>query len=170
MVESVMQLLDDSIFIIVDAVLFIFLIIFISGLCQKGPQKSSIIKGMEKMLSTTEKGRVPEAPPVDNRQTIITRLFESKLQAIGLTPSSDSGHIPVSYSPLAVFLRDQGVPEDIVAAIITGLKEEESEEDVMNIIDAAADTPDVSLQGPDLEKAKNLAVDEWRREKRTSAS
>ena len=58
----------------------------------------------------------------------------------------------------------------LVAAIITGLKEEESEEDVMNIIDAAAGTPDVSLQGPDLEKAKNLAVDEWRREKRTSAS
>jgi hypothetical protein len=170
MVESVMQLLGDSIFLFIDAVLFVFLIIFISGLCQKGPQKSGIIKGMEKMLSTTEKGRIPEAPHVEDRQTIITRLFESKMQAIGLTPSTDSGHIPVSFSPLAVFLRDRGVPEDIVAAIITGLKEEETEEDVMNIIDAAADTPDISLQGPDLEKAQNLAVEEWKREKRASAS
>lgn len=169
MEESVMQLLGDNIFIL-DVVLFVFLIIFISGLCQKGPQKAGVIKGMEKMLSTTEKGRIPEPPAVDDRQTIITRLFESKMQAIGLTPSTDSGHIPVSYSPLAVFLRDRGVPEDIVAAIITGLKEEESEDDVVNIIDAAADTPDVSLEGPDLEKAKNLAVDEWKREKRASAS
>jgi hypothetical protein len=170
MVESVMQLLSDSIFILVDAVFFLFIIFFISGLCQKGPQKSGVIKRMEKMLSATEKGKIPTPPAVEDRQAIITQLFESKMQAIGLTPSTDSGHIPVSYSPLAVFLRDKGVHEDIVAAIITGLKEETSENDVMNIIDAATDTPEVTLQGSDLEKAKNLAVEEWKREKRASAS
>jgi hypothetical protein len=162
--------LGDSLFILADAVLFFLIVFIISGICQKGPQKPSIIKGMEKMLSTMEKGRIPEPPEVVDRQTIITGLFESKMQAIGLTPSTDSGHIPVSYSPLAVFMRDKGVPEDIVAAIITGLKEEDNENDVIEIIDAAADTPDVPLQGPDLEKAKNLAVEEWKREKRTDAS
>ncbi|MGD2072362.1 MAG: hypothetical protein PVG65_02610, partial [Candidatus Thorarchaeota archaeon] len=114
--------------------------------------------------------KIPEPPAVKDRQAIITQLFESKMELIGLTPSKDSGHIPVSFSPLAVFLRDRGIPEDIVAAIITGLKEEENKEDVMNIIDAAADTSNVTLQGSDLEKAKNLAVEEWKREKRTGAS
>lgn len=165
-----MQFLSDSIFIIVDAMLFVFIIFFISGLCQKGPQKSGVIKGMEKMLSATEKGRIPNPPAVEDRQKIITQLFESKMQMIGLTPSKDSGHIPVSYSPLAVFLRDKGVPEDIVAAIITGLREEESEDDVRNIIEAATDTPEVAIQGNDLEKAMNLAIEEWKREKRASGS
>jgi hypothetical protein len=163
-------ILSDSIFIIADVIVLALIVIFISGLCQKGPQKSNIVKSMEKMISATDKGRIPEPPTVENRQTIITRLFESKMQAIGLTPSSDSGHIPVSYSPLAIFLRDRRVPEDIVAAIITGLKEEENEKDVIGIIDAAAETMDVSIKGPDLEKAKNLAVEEWKREKRTDAA
>jgi hypothetical protein len=162
--------LGESIFIIVDVVFLLLIVVFISGLCQKGPPKSNIVKIMQKMRSITEKGKIPYPPVVKDRQTIITQLFENKMQAIGLTPSTDSGHIPVSSSPLAVFLRDRGVPEDIVAAIITGLKEEESEIDVMNIIDAAADTPDVSIHDSDLEKAKNLAVEEWKREKRTSAS
>lgn len=162
--------LGDSFFIIADVMFLLLVIFLVSGLCQKGPHKQAIIKTMEKMISATEKGRIPVAPEVENRQTIIKRLFESKIKAIGLTPSTDSGHIPVSYSPLAVFLRDRNVPEEIVAAIITGLKEEENETDVMNIIDAAADTPDVSLQGQDLEKAQNLAVEEWKREKRTGAS
>ena len=98
MVELVMQFLSDSIFIIVDAMLFVFIIFFISGLCQKGPQKSGVIKGMEKMLSATEKGRIPNPPAVEDRQKIITQLFESKMRPYQI--SGRIGEVPPIYDHL----------------------------------------------------------------------
>ncbi|MGY5872382.1 MAG: hypothetical protein RTV72_09065 [Candidatus Thorarchaeota archaeon] len=124
--------------------------------------KGHLVKQMQKMSSEAEKGKDLTVPPVRSRQEIITQMFESKTGAIGLTASTASGYVPVSYTPLARFLKERNVPEDTVSAIIAGIMEEENEEDVMAIIEAAADSPGVGLIGVELDKAKELAVEEWR--------
>jgi hypothetical protein len=89
------------------------------------------------------------------------------MKSVGLKPSSDSGYIPVSYTPLARFLKDRGVQDDTIGAILAGLMEEETAESVRGIIDAAADTPGVDLIGEELEKAKLLGVEEWKNLRRS---
>lgn len=120
-----------------------------------------VVKQMRRMIADVEKDRDINEPAVKSRQEIITNMFGSQMNAIGLEPASDSGYVPVSHTPLARFLKERGVENDTVDAILTGLMEEESEEHVRGIIDAAADTPGVDLTGEELEKAKQLAVDEW---------
>ncbi len=115
------------------------------------------------MLSATEKGRVPESPVVRSRQDILTDLFGVKMEAIGLEPSSDSGHIPLSYTPLARLLSEHGVENDIVSAILQGLQEEKSEQAVRDIIEATSESRAESLQGTILAEAQRLAVEEWKR-------
>jgi hypothetical protein len=130
--------------------------------------KGHLMKPMKKMASEAEKGKKLSVPPVRTRQEIITEMFESKTSAIGLEASTSSGYVPVSYTPLARFLKERNVEEDMVSAIIAGIMEEESEEDVMSIIEAAADSPEINLIGDELEKAKTLAVEEWRNVKKPS--
>lgn len=125
--------------------------------------KGPMMKQIRKMISETEKGKELSVPPVRSRQEIITQIFESKMNAIDLTPSKDSGNIPVSYTPLARFLKDRGVTDDTISAILAGLMEVEDEADVRNIIDATADSKEVNLIGEELDKAKTLAVDEWKK-------
>ncbi len=96
-------------------------------------------------------------------------VFEEKMESIGIEPSTDSGHIPTSQTPLARYLRKYGIADDIIDAISIGLSEEESESSVREIIDAAADTPDVNLEGMFLERAKDLAVEEWNRRRRSNS-
>jgi hypothetical protein len=124
--------------------------------------KGPLMKQIGKMLSETDKGKALSVPPVRTRQEIVTQLFESKMNAINLTPSKDSGYVPVSYTPLARFLKERGVPDDTISAILAGLMEEENEAEVRDIIDAAADSPDVNLVGNELNKAKELAIEEWK--------
>ena len=116
--------------------------------------KGHLMKPMKKMAGEAEKGKKLSVPPVRTRQEIITEMFESKTEAIGLTASTSSGYIPVSYTPLARFLKERNVAEDMVSAIIAGLMEEDNEKDVMAIIEAAADSPEINLFGDELEKAK----------------
>lgn len=120
-----------------------------------------VVKQMRRMISEVDKDREIVEPSVRSRQDIISTKFETQMNAIGLEPSSDSGYIPVSYTPLARFLKERGVHDDTIGAILDGLMEEESEESVRGIIDAAADTPGVDLTGEELEKAKELGVVEW---------
>jgi hypothetical protein len=120
-----------------------------------------VVKQMRRMIIDVEKEREITEPAVQSRQEIITKIFGSQMNSIGLEPSSDSGYVPVSYTPLAKFLKDRGVHDDTIGAILDGLKEVETKEDVRNIIDAAADTPGVDLTGEELETAKQLAVNEW---------
>ena len=129
---------------------------------KKGKVKGHLIKQMQKMESEAAKDKTLTVPQVRSRQQIIVDMFESKINAIGLKASSASGYIPVSYTPLARYLKERNVHEDTVSAIIDGMMEEESEDDVMAIIEAAADSPEVNLVGAELEKAKALAVEEWR--------
>ncbi|MBN2228898.1 MAG: hypothetical protein JW779_04820 [Candidatus Thorarchaeota archaeon] len=124
--------------------------------------KGPLMKPIGKMIVDIERGKDLTPPPTKPRQEIITELFTSKMNAIGLEPSLDSGYIPVSHTPLARFLKDRGVADDTVSAIIAGLMEEDTEEAVREIIDATAESPEVNLVGSELEKAKQLAVDEWR--------
>ncbi len=124
--------------------------------------KGHLMKQIQKMEGQAEKNKKLTVPPVHSRQEIITQIFESKTNAIGLEASAAGGYVPVSYTPLARFLKDHNVAEDTVSAIIVGIMEEESEEDVRTILEVAADSPEIDLTGDELEKAKELAVEEWR--------
>ena len=124
--------------------------------------KGHLMKQIQKMEGQAEKDKELTVPPVRSRQEIITEMFESKTNAIGLEASKEGGFVPVSYTPLARFLKDHNVAEDTVSAIIDGLMEEENAESVKAIIEAAADSPEINLIGDELDKAKELAVQEWR--------
>ncbi len=126
-----------------------------------------VVKQIRRMILDVEKEREITTPAVQSRQEKITEIFESQMTSIGLEPSADSGYVPVSYTPLARFLKERGVHDDTIGAILDGLKEVETEEDVREIIDAAADTPGVDLTGEELEKAKQLAVIEWNNVRRS---
>ena len=137
---------------------------------RKGKKKFQYGKQMKKMQSAAEKGKVPQAPAVRTRQEIITDIFASQMHEINLEPSTDSGFIPVSYTPLSQMLAEHGVSNDIISAILSGLQEEDNEQSVRDIIEAAADTPDVHLSGDSLEEAKDLAVEEWKRLRESSTA
>ncbi|MHA1862407.1 MAG: hypothetical protein ACTSWA_01460 [Candidatus Thorarchaeota archaeon] len=124
--------------------------------------KGHLMKQIQKMEGQAEKDKELTVPPVRSRQEIITEIFESKTSAIGLEASTAGGYVPVSYTPLARFLKDRNVAEDTVSAIIAGIMEEDNAESVKAIIEAAADSPEVDLIGNELDKAKELAVQEWR--------
>jgi len=130
--------------------------------------KGHLMKQIQKMEGQAEKDKELTVPHVRSRQEIITGMFESKTSAIGLEASTAGGYVPVSYTPLARFLKDRNVAEDTVSAIIAGIMEEENEEDVRTIIEVAADSPEVDLTGDELDKAKELAVEEWRNVKAPS--
>ena len=123
---------------------------------------------MRKLQSAVQKGKKIQEPEVTSRQDTITELFTEKMLAVGIEPSEDSGYIPTSQTPLARYLRKYEISDDVIDAILAGLAEEETEEAVAEIIDAAADTPDVNLEGMFLEQAKDLAIEEWRRKRRSN--
>lgn len=129
-----------------------------------------VLKQMRRMVSEIDKEKDMAEPVVQTRQDIITKKFNSQLQAINLKPGTDSGHIPVSQNPLSRFLKERGVHEDTVSAILAGLMEEENEAEVRSIIDAAAETPGVDLTGEELLKAQDLAVNEWKNARRSRAA
>lgn len=133
----------------------------------KSPSSVPVLKQIHRMSTEVEKGKKISEPAVRSRQDIITQKFNSQIQAVGLEPATDSGYVPASYTPLARFLIERGVSDDTVGAILAGLMEEENETDVQAIIDAAADTPGVDLTGAELDKAKQLAIDEWNNVRRS---
>lgn len=118
------------------------------------------------MRSLIEKGKKFEVQKIESRQEIITTLFTTEMEKVGITPSEDSGYIPTSQTPLARYLRRFGVVDDIIDAILAGLAEEESEVAVRDIIEAAADTPEIDLEGDSLKEAQDLAVEEWNKLRR----
>jgi hypothetical protein len=121
------------------------------------------MKQVQKVKSAVDRGRTPPEVTTRSRQTIVTSVFEDKMESVGLEPSADSGYIPVSQTPLASFLGEHGVNEDTVGAILAELKQIESESEIAEIVDAIAETPGVVLEGADAETAKQLAIEEWTR-------
>jgi len=77
----------------------------------------------------------------ETRQTIITKMFEDKMQAIGLEPSKDSGYRPTSHTPLVRYLREYGISDDVIDAIMTGLDEEGSVDNIREIIEDLREGP-----------------------------
>lgn len=134
----------------------------------KSPTSTPLMKQVDRMKSSIDKGRPPPEVSVMSRQTIITRLFEEKLEVLGLEPSASSGHIPVVLTPLATFLTKHGLDDDTVGAIVSELRQLETRTEVEDIIEAAAETPGVVLKDEDIEQAKHLALDEWVRLRRKS--
>ncbi|MHA1909551.1 MAG: hypothetical protein ACW98Y_19790 [Candidatus Thorarchaeota archaeon] len=130
------------------------------------PKQKPIIKRIKKMRSLIEKGKKFEVSKTESRQDTITTLFSTKMDQVGITPSEDSGYIPTSQTPLARFLRRFGVSDDIIDAILAGLAEESGEAMVREIIEAAADTPEIELEGDYLKQAQDLAVEEWNKLRR----
>ena len=124
--------------------------------------KGPFMKQIGKMISDAEKGKDLTAPPVRSRNEIITEMFESKMDAIGLKASTSSGYVPVSHTPFTRFLKDHGVPEATIGAFIEAILEADNENDVRSIVGAVADSLGVQLVGNDLDKVTQLAVDEWR--------
>ncbi len=136
----------------------------------KGPEGPPIIKQMSKMMSRIEKGKTIKDVPVKSRQDIITESFEEKMHAVGLEPSTGSGHIPTSRTPLAKCLLDHGVDESTTDTIISELSDLESKEAVKEIMDAAAESEGVSFTGVELDMAMQLALEEWLRSRRRTSS
>ncbi len=132
--------------------------------------KGPLMKQIGKMMSDADRGKELTPPPVHTRREIISDMFESKMNAIGLEASTASGYVPVSYTPLARFLKDLEVPEDTVGAIIEAILEANDEDEVRGIIVAAAESPEVNLVGNELNKAIQLAINEWANIRNTSES
>ena len=167
--EIVNQIIE---FVMSPIFLFAFAMIVVVGAARYATRSKSsvgvpVMKQMHKMTSELDKGKDLTEPFVRSRQDIITQKFNSQMNEVGLEPATDSGYIPVSYTPLARFLKERGVQDDTVSAILAGLMEEENEAEVQAIIDAAADTPGVDLTGAELEKAKQLAIEEWNNVRRS---
>ncbi len=133
------------------------------------PKQKPIIKRIKKMRTLIEKDKKFEVSKTESRQDIISELFSSKMEEVGITPSTDSGYIPTSQTPLARYLRRFNVADDIIDAILAGLAEEKSEDAVREIIEAASETPEIELEGDYLKQAQDLAVEEWNKLRRISS-
>ncbi len=133
-----------------------------------GRKEPPIIKKIKKLRSAVEKGKKPPSLEIKSREEIITTKFEEAMHEIGLNPSEDSGYIPTSQTPLARYLRKYKIPDDIIDAVISGVAEAETAQAVRDIIDAAADSPKINLEGIYLGQAMDLAVEEWERRRKGS--
>ncbi len=120
------------------------------------------LKQVKRLLKAFDKRKSPPELEVRSRQEIISDLFESKVRAVGLEPASASDHIPLFRTPLARYLLEHGIPEDIVEAVMSGIHAEDSEEGVRRLILAASDTPSVKLLDAEVETAQEMAVKEWK--------
>jgi hypothetical protein len=165
---DILNLLTDTMFLLLIILLVCVILCARMAIRPSGPKDVPVVKRMRRMISQIDKERPVEPPSVRSRQDVITSIFESKMASLGLEPSRDSGYVPVSYTPLARFLKERGVSDDIAGAILEGLMEEATEADVRGIIDVAAETPEFSLGPKDLEKARELAVEEWKNLKKSA--
>lgn len=167
--DLLLDFLSSAIFLFAVFMIVVVVIVRYATRSKTG-EGMPVVKQMRRMILDVEKEREISEPVVKSRQEIITEMFESQMTTVGLKPAADSGYVPVSQTPLARFLKERGVHDDTVGAILAGLMEEETEEHVRGIIDAAADTPGVDLNGEELDNAKQLAVDEWNNVRRSKGA
>lgn len=168
--DQLTEIVMDPMFQLLVLFFIIIAVVIFALRRRSGPSRSPVIGKIQKMIGDVERERAIKVPEVKSRSTIVTEIFESEMKSVGLQPSTESGYIPVSYTPLARFLAERGIANDIASAISAGLKEEETEEDVRNIIDAAAGTPDIDLTPEEIKKAQDLAVEEWNRVRKSSGT
>ena len=169
-IQNITLLLEPPAIYVVAIMIVLIVIGVLIRRRPKGPAGPPIIKRMSKMMSRIEKGKPIKDMPVKSRQDIITESFEEKMHAVGLQPSTDSGHIPTSRTPLAKYLLDHGVADSTTDAIVSELSGLESKEAVKEIMDAAAESEGVSFTSVELDMAKQLALEEWLRSRRRTSS
>lgn len=162
-IDIILNLFLDPLVQLIIIVVIIPLVIVLAFRRGRGPSHPAAVRKIAKMMDEVGKDKAIKVPPVKTRQEIITEKFAREMGAVGLEPSTESGYIPVSYTPLARFLSERGIDNDIASAISAGLKEEATEQAVRDIIDAAAGTPNVDLTPEEVKKAQDLAVEEWNR-------
>jgi hypothetical protein len=156
-----MQIFDLFMFLQYPSVLLLLGIAVVLPKRSKKPGQVPLDKAIRTMLTAIDKGKTVTAPATKSRLEIVTDLFESKMRTIGLEPSLDSGHVPVGLTPLATYLQEHGVSEEIVSAMLAGIREATSESEILDMINAAAESKDFALRGADLNLARELAVLEW---------
>ncbi len=168
-IDLILEWVLSPIFLFVVAMIIVVVVARrVSG--PRSPSEVPVLRQIRRMVSEIDKEKDMTEPAVQSRQDIIIKKFNSQMHAISLEPSTDSGYIPASHTPLARFLKERGVHEDTISAILDGLMEEENEKEVRAIIGAAAGTSEVDLTGAELEKAQDLAVIEWTNLRRSRES
>ncbi len=125
--------------------------------------RGPVMKQTKKMISAIEKDKDFDEISVKTRHETITEIFVKNLQKLDLTLSEASGYVPASYVPIAIFLRELNLPEQITDALLQGIEEAESEESVCEMIDAAVEAADIELSRDELIEAQELGIDEWRK-------
>ncbi len=130
-------------------------------------KRQSVFKEIERLQAALKKERVPEIPQVPSRTELIQSIFAEKMQAAGLTfEPSEGDSVAVPYTRFTLFLRDIGMSDEMIDALLTGIGEAENEAEVRLLISAAADTLEISLKSEHIQTAEQLAVEEWRRIRR----
>ena len=91
------------------------------------------IEIVERFLEDLKQGNIPELPEISSRLKIITTLFTTKMEQVGITPYEDSGYTPTSQTPLVRYLR-QYVSDEVVDMIISSNPSESEMRDILEMI------------------------------------
>ncbi|TXT57354.1 MAG: hypothetical protein BAJATHORv1_10054 [Candidatus Thorarchaeota archaeon] len=167
--DEIINLLLDPIVLVLLIVVIVIIAIAASRRGPKAPSGPPEVKIMLKMKSTVEKGRDVESPPVKSREEIISDMYESKLEEIGIKPPKEGGHIPLVASSdlsqkLVEYQEQMGaISDDDIEATVEGIHSAEGAREVTDIIDMVADV--IGLDEDDKKELQQLAHQEWKRHK-----
>jgi hypothetical protein len=163
--DSFGDLLSSPVFIISLVVVLVVVVLYFAKKKMVGPADRSPIQKVRHMHSAIKKGNQPDIPVTRSRQDITSELFESKMNKIGLEPASEAGFIPVSTGDFADYMIEHGVDPDTMRAILDDLPTLKREE-MFDVVEAATEMRDVDFTNREVEEAKKLALNEWKRQHR----
>lgn len=163
--DSFGDLLSSPMFLISLALVLVVVVLYFAKKKMISPADRSPIQKVKHMHSAIKKGNPPDIPVTRSRQDIITELFESKMNKIGLEPASEAGFIPVSTGDFADYMIEHGVDSETMRAILDDLPTLKRQE-VFDVVEAAAEMQDADFTTREVEKAKQLALNEWKRQQR----
>jgi len=163
--DSFGDLLSSPVFIISLVLVLVVVVLYFAKKKMVGPADRSAIQKVRHMHSAIKKGNQPDIPVTRSRQDIISELFESKMNKIGLEPASEAGFIPVSTGDFADYMIEHGVDPDTMRAILDDLPTLKREE-MFDVVEAATEMRDVDFTNREVEEAKELALNEWKRQHR----
>ncbi len=128
-------------------------------------KRSSVFKELERLQNSLKRGKPLERTQVPSRTEMIRAIFADKMHVVGLELGEYSHDVSVTvpYTKFTTFLKDVGVSDDMIDALLTGIGEAENEDDVCLLVEAAAETPELPIKGEQIKIVEKLAIDEWRR-------
>ncbi|MGV9168729.1 MAG: hypothetical protein ACOC38_02185 [Promethearchaeia archaeon] len=163
--DSFGSLLGQPILIVLVTLILLIVVLYFARRRFLEPTEPSEIRKIKDMHSDIKKGKEPKAPVAKSRQEIITDIFESKMNKIGLEPSSEAGYIPVSTGDFSDYMIQHGVDIDTMRAILDDLPTLKRPE-VFDVVEAATEMQGVDFNVREVEEAKQLALNEWQRHRR----